>query len=265
MVLTIGAVFVSSLGRWLSKNIDRFRKTARQPNIRTAVVAHLYYLDILPEIIRCHEALPGGTVLHLTVPDDRFEEASQLIKRNTAALLHRCQNRGRDIAPFMVLLNDGIFDEYDAVLKLHTKRSPHLNDGEIRRKLLFSMLAGNRNQISRALAFFEEADTGIIGWRASYRDALPYWMSNELRVRAIAARMSAPPEVVGLGFFEGSMFWFRPAALNRLRALQLRPDDFEPEARQLDGMLHHAIERCFTISARADGFNVRDMGGSVLD
>ncbi len=188
----------------------------------------------------------------------------QLTEGMSGVTIHPCQNRGRDIAPFIELLNAGTFDGCDAVLKLHTKRSPHLLDGEIRRKLLFTMLAGERNQTLRTLALFETAETGLVGWSACYRNALPYWMGNEARVRAIAARMNAPTDAVQLGFFEGSMFWFRPAALKRLKALDLTPEDFEHEARQLDGTLHHAIERCFTIAAWADDFIVRGIDGKIL-
>lgn len=263
-VLTIGAVFVSSAGQRLRQVAARFQKPARRSDLRTAVVAHLYYLDLLPEILACRAMLPDGAPLHLTVPNDRVEQALRLVNGIPAVFIHPCENRGRDIAPFITLLTTGTFDSYDAVLKLHTKRSPHLRDGEIRRKLLFAMLAGGRNSIRRTLATFEAPDTGLVGWKACYRAAPAYWMANEARVRSIAQQMDMPGDAVRLGFFEGSMFWFRPAALARLRHLQLSPEDFEPEARQLDATLHHAIERCFTLSAWGDGFCVRGLDGQIL-
>lgn len=262
--LTFGAVFVSSGGQGLRRLIARFRSPVPRPGIRTAVVAHLYYLDLLPEILNCRAVLGQGTPLHLTVPDDRVEKARQLVQAMDAVFIHPCQNRGRDIGPFIALLDAGTFDDYDAVLKLHTKRSPHLLDGEIRRKLLFTMLAGERNAVRRTLMAFEAQDTGIVGWRECYRSAPAYWMSNETRARTIAAKMGVPDYTIDLGFFEGSMFWFRPAALARLRSLRLTIEDFEPEARQLDGTLHHALERCFSIAARADGFTIRDLNGRIL-
>lgn len=263
--LTIGAFFVSTAGRRLRRTIARFGEPVRRPNVRSALVAHLFYLDLLPEIVECYGMLPDGAMLHLTVPRDRAEQARLLVQDIPTAIVHPYENRGRDIAPFVSLLNAGTFDSYDAVLKLHTKRSPHLLDGEIRRKLLFNMLAGERNATWRVLGAFEAADTGMVGWKDCYRAASPYWMGNEARVREIAARMGAPDDAVRLGFFEGSMFWFRPAALARLRQLRLTPENFEPETRQLDGTLHHAIERCFALAAWADGFSVRDLDGRILE
>lgn len=262
--LTVGTLIVSPAGRKLRSLAARFGRQAPQPGISTAIVAHLYYLDLLPEILDCRANLPDATVLHLTVPTDRVAQARQLVQGIPAVIVHSCENRGRDIAPFISLLNAGTFESYGAVLKLHTKRSPHLLDGEVRRKLLFTRLAGERNATSRMLAAFEDPLVGIVGWEACYRQAAPYWMGNETRVRAIATQMGAAEDAVRLGFFEGSMFWFRPAALVRLRALQLTATDFEPEARQLDGTLHHALERCFTIAAWADGFRVQGLNGTIL-
>lgn len=262
--LTVGPVIVSPIGRKLRRYVARFGPQAPRPAVSTAIVAHLFYLDLLPEILDCRANLTHGAVLHLTVPIDRVAQARERIQGLPSVIVHPCENRGRDIAPFVALLNAGTFEPYDAVLKLHTKRSPHLLDGEVRRKLLFTRLAGERNATWRMLAAFEDPLVGIVGWSACYRNAAAYWMTNEARVRAIAAQMHAATDAVRLGFFEGSMFWFRPAALERLRALQLTTADFEPEARQLDGTLHHAIERCFTIAARADGFKVQGLNGTSL-
>ncbi|CAH1662307.1 conserved hypothetical protein [Hyphomicrobiales bacterium] len=262
--LTIGAVFVSPIGRGLRRWAAGFRAPKPQPDVRAAMVAHLFYLDLLPEILECRAILSEGAMLHLTVPTDRVEQAQQLVRDIPGVVIHACENRGRDIAPFIALLNAGTFDAYDAVLKLHTKRSPHLLDGEIRRKLLFSMLAGERGATWQTLALFQAPNTGIVGWKDCYREAPAYWMGNEHRVRTLAAQMSVPDDVVRLGFFEGSMFWFRPAALARLRRLGLSGEDFEPEERQLDGTLHHALERCFTLSAWAEGYTVRGLDGRLL-
>lgn len=262
--LTVGAVFVSPAGQRMRQRLARFRQPARRPHVRTAIVAHLFYLDLLPEILGCRAMLPDGAPLHLTVPTDRVDQAQRLVQGIPAVVIHPCENRGRDIAPFIALLNGGAFDKYDAVLKLHTKRSPHLLDGEIRRKLLFTMLAGERNATWRTLAAFESPDIGIVGWGDCFRATPSYWMANETRVRTVARRMDLPDDTIRLGFFEGSMFWFRPAALARLRHLQLAGEEFEPEERQLDGTLHHAIERCFTIAAWADGFSVRGLDGRPL-
>lgn len=263
--LTLGALFVSRSGQRLWALATRWRTPVTPPDVRTAILAHAYYVDMIPEILACRAGLHGQVTVHLTVPAERMEEALQVVGESPDVAIHACENRGRDIAPFLSILNSGLLDSFDAVLKLHTKRSPHLLDGEIRRKMLFRMLCGSKHTTSRALAAFEDPTTGLVGWEASYRTAPPYWMLNEARVRAIASRMNAPADTIRLGFFEGSMFWFRPSALAALRELAFSPEDFEPEARQLDGTLHHAVERCFTIAARARGYSVRDLKGRILD
>lgn len=261
--LTVGPVLVSEPGRWMRARLAALREPASVPSVRSAVVGHVYYVDLFPEILRCRDTLPGTVPLHVTVPPDKAAALRLQAEGHPNVHIHPCDNRGRDIAPFLSLLNAGTLDGYDAVLKLHTKRSPHLKDGDFRRKLLFVMLCGERNAACRVLGQFAQPDTGLVGWASAYRTAPEYWMANEPRVRELALRMDAG-EVGRLGFFEGSMFWCRPAALARLRSLDLQPQDFEAEDRQLDGTLHHAVERCFTISAWADGFVVRDLKGRLL-
>ena len=60
---------------------------------------------------------------------DKGAETDALIPRIPArfprARTLRYPNRGRDVLPFVHLVNAGVLDGYQAVCKIHTKRSPH--------------------------------------------------------------------------------------------------------------------------------------------
>lgn len=259
---TLGAIYVSKGGQAVRSALGRLGPPTPAPAVNSAIIAHVYYPELLPEILACRALIPGRADLHITTTDERGESVRRALGREDA-VVHVAPNRGRDIAPFLAVLNSGALDRYDAVLKLHTKSSPHLLDGSLRRKLLFQTLCGEPSAALRTLALFLDSTTGVVGWGGCFRATPRYWFANEARVRALAQRMGAA-DAVRPGFFEGSMFWFRPAALQRLRALALAPEDFEPEAGQLDGALHHALERCFTLAAWASGYKVLDLSGRPL-
>jgi lipopolysaccharide biosynthesis protein len=261
--LTLGAVVVSRTGKLYQKHCVTDSLSQPWPAIRAAIIFHAYYPELIDEALKCRALLPKGTPLIITVPPDRYHQAEQALAHQPDIQLYAVPNRGRDIAPFFMLLNTGFLDAFDAVLKIHSKRSPHLLDGEIRRKLLFHKLCGSQRKVFKILNLFTHPKTAIVGWKACYRKALPYWMGNESRVAEIAKAIRASSKA-RLGFFEGSMFWVRPDALKNLRALDLQPEDFEEEAGQLDGMYHHALERCFTIAVWANDDEVRDTDGGLL-
>jgi lipopolysaccharide biosynthesis protein len=58
-----------------------------------------------------------------------------------------------------------------------------------------------------------------------------------------------------LEFFAGTMFWFKPAALQNLPDI-VREESWEKERGQLDGTLAHAIERILVDVARANGYTI---------
>lgn len=260
---TVGRLFISEGGRELRRRLAAIGPQPARPDVRIAITAHIFYLDLAKEIIALRDVFPDPVPVFFTVPLDRAEELSRIVADVPGIVLFPCENRGRDIAPFFSLLQSGALDGFDAVLKLHSKRSPHLIDGDLRRKLLFAMLCGERTAVYRSLKAFEEPDTGIVGWRDSYRSDPVFWMANRARVSEICERMGAA-DFMKLGFFEGTMFWFRPKAFDALRELNLTPDAFEAEAGQLDGALHHAIERCFSIAAWSRSYTVRDLHGRIL-
>ncbi len=258
-LMTFGAAYVSETGRRLRLAFDRPHAPS---SIRSAIVAHVYYPELIGEILRCRSFMPEGTPLFATVPQEKIDVAKALVVDVPAVTLIAVPNRGRDIAPFLTVLSSGVLDAFDAVLKIHTKRSPHLLDGEVRRKILYDKLCGSRGGASSVLQLFADPATGMVGWRSSFRTAAPYWMGNRSRVESLAQRMGVAE--ARLGFFEGSMFWFRPVALANLRQLELKTESFEIEAGQVDGTLHHAVERLFTIATWATGHEVRALDGGTL-
>src|SRR5690606_28566883 len=70
--------------------------------------------------------LTTSTNVDLRPPDSDFLRGFEL---------HRLENRGRDILPFLTALERTKF-EFELALKLHTKRSPHRIDGAEWRKML---------------------------------------------------------------------------------------------------------------------------------
>lgn len=261
-VLTLGAAYVSRPASSIRRARDQ--ATPRPTtSLRAAVVAHVFYTDCTREILDCFRTLPLTADLVLTTPFDKADVVGEQIKGIDRAHVIAVPNRGRDIAPFLSVLASGKLDRYDVVLKIHTKRSPHLMDGDIRRKLLFDMLAGTRRRTARILDILADEKTALVGWRPSWRTEVGYWMNDRELVADLGRRMGIPVPDAPC-FFEGSMFWVRPRALRRLRGLDLSPKDFEMGSDATDGELHHAIERIFAPVVASEGFTVRDDRGRLL-
>lgn len=239
----------------------RFAEAQAPPGLRAAVLAHVYYPELWDEILALRATLPAGAALLVTAPPAQAARVRALAAGDPSVEILERPNRGRDIAPFLFALQSGALDRFDAVLKVHTKKSPHLRQGNLRRRVFFTALAGSRAATARALAQFADPRVGLVGPGAYFRTAAVYWMANRARTEDLAARMDVAPR---LGFFEGSMFWVRPAALAPLRALGLSLDAFETEAGQLDGTLHHAVERLFTLAVARAGYETRSLGGRLL-
>lgn len=231
--------------------------------LRTATVSHIFYPELLDEILACHARLPEGAVCHLTAPPKAAEALRPRIEALDNVRLTVVENRGRDIAPFLTVLQSGALDGLDAVLKIHGKRSTHLSQGNLLRRAMLTSIAGRTETVERVLRIMEDPKVGMVGWRQVFLTAPRHWHTNRDLVEQVLNKLEPRPPV-RLAFFGGSMFWFRPAALESITRAPVATEDFDAEAGQIDGTLHHAFERCFALAAVASGFSVTDTAGRVL-
>jgi lipopolysaccharide biosynthesis protein len=149
------------------------------------------------------------------------------------------------------LLDEGV----TTVLKLHTKRSTHREDGEIWRRELLDRLLSPERATRIVEAFRDEPSLGLVHAEGHLQPLTYYWGANEANVNYLARRVGMPaPELASDRFIAGSMFWLRPAAVRLLLDAHLDRAEFDGELGQLDGTLAHAVERIFCLMASADGF-----------
>ena len=227
------------------------------------VVLHLYYEDIADDIISdyLHPLRNQIDLLVTTHEGVSVEMVEKLRNRFPNQYIMVSENRGRDVRPFLMAYDFLSEKGYQTACKLHTKRSEYRVDGDdIRINALRSLLEGGIDDIIRE--FSEDERLGLIVPGNSLLNlSTPhlhvdnkFWLDNLLKQMGKA-------EQIGKYLFDfssGSMFWFRVRALAKLADKELiDPDAFEPESGQLDGALHHAVERIFSLLVREAGFTVK--------
>ncbi len=239
----------------------------RSGGIPVAVVAHIYYEDTWPDI--------AGALRGLTIPFDLIvttvagrEQLVETIRRSyPRAEIGIVENRGRDVGPFLTLLERGRLDGYRYVCKIYGKKSidggrkTYMGD-MWRRRLLFDLL-GAPGAASAAIDMFEsDPKIGMIGPKVlrlpneDYSEELS-WAGNRLMTLKIGERMGVPADKFQLDFFGGTMFWVRPEALKPLRELRLVAD-MPRESGLVDGDLPHALERVLPTSVLVAGYKLAD-------
>lgn len=235
----------------------------RRKGVAVAVVVHLFYYDLLEEI----KGYLGGIVepfdLYVTTPFEGdvhriIDDCSDLASSVT---VHISENRGRDIGPFLALYLSNKLDRYDAVLKLHSKKSKYSQLGDEWRRSIYFSLMQNSFTVRKVLELIRHENVGLLGPHEYYLSNDNFWGANRLSVKnlLLKAGVITPEEEVSLGFFAGSMFWFSPSAISPLKNIPLGDLDFVHENGMQDGTLAHALERVFCSIARAQGYRTSSL------
>ena len=180
--------------------------------MRLACVCHLFHLDLWPEIAIGLSYLPDFD-LYVTIPLEQYNagDARTLERLYPKVKWRFFENRGRDVLPFCSVYNSDIRDRYDAVVKIHTKKSPHARGfGELWRKALYDTLL---NHSDKCLKILQQPGCAIV---TDWRFALYYPPKgrNIIAVAALAGRVGW--QTVMGRYAAGTMFWARTGVFDEI-------------------------------------------------
>lgn len=243
----------------LPEDVPRMRPIdLGRPCARFAIVLHVYYPELWPEFAETLRRVEVDHDIFVTLTyrgDQTLDLADEIRGEFPGAIVQPVENRGRDILPFLELVNCGALDRYEAVCKLHSKKSPHREDGDFwRRHLVEGVLPDDHATLVETFL----ADQTAAYWVADgqhYTDP-KWWGTNFENTRSVLRRIEIEIEPDDLSFPAGSMYWMKPLMIGLLKALQLKPEHFEAEMGQVDGTLAHALERAIGALAKAAGQKV---------
>lgn len=95
------------------------------PKARIAVIVHVFYIELWPELAQCIKNIDQPYDLFVTIrPDSAGDKVYEDIRDDFPfALISRPEGVGYDVWPFFSVINDVDLRSYDIIVKLHTKRN----------------------------------------------------------------------------------------------------------------------------------------------
>jgi len=232
----------------------------KQTDKSYAVVAHVHYGDTWPEIKHFIETMPAGS-LDVYVTTTSLQKAQMIAVSMPSAHVELVDNRGRDVRPFILMMQRIEHLNYRAVCKIHGKKSVYRNDGdELRTSTLNTLL--NKTAIDRF-----EADPSL-GMLAAEKTIIPHdakTLSPKRRYHNMVSNRKLVENIskeLGFSFHDGrfvagTMFWVAPAAITALKKLDA--NSFDVERGLVDGALEHAIERIFVNLVEHEGYQMASL------
>lgn len=225
---------------------------------RPTAVIHAWYLEEFEELLDALAATGLDWRLVVTTNPDHAETIkARLAASRFAFELVIVENRGRDVLPFLKVAGKLLDEGTQIVLKLHTKRTTHRNDGSQWRRELVERLVGGSRASEIFDAFLLEPDLGMVGAEGHIHLLAPYLGANSDNLDYLSVKMGIPEMDADADLFmPGSMFWIRLDALRPILDANLEEWEFEQEAGQIDGTMAHALERTFCLSTRAAALRI---------
>ena len=223
---------------------------------KIAVHLHLYYTEQLPQIITYLRNLTGMEYdLFVTLAEDNPDAIEQLKAFNPQVKIWQVANCGYDIGPFIDFLHHINLDDYEYILKLHTKGKKSKNytwlngrrmDNALWGRILWQSMLATSNQIRQNIQLLDEnKKINMLGSKYCVTDSSKDYEKLLPQINEELVKMGHPT-VNKLSFVAGYMFLVRAEKMIPLLSYTLA--DFVPTNSNVkEGTLAHIIELIFGV------------------
>lgn len=237
-------------------------------NKKMLVHLHLYYYDQTDYFIsKLRNIVNCDWDLIVTVVEKNEIELNKLIKFKKNVKIVEVDNIGYDILPFLQVVQNISLEQYDYVLKLHTKRkfnkeefiggsSYKTNAYEWRNSLVNSLIA-SKKRFNHNLEILANNKYGFIcneNYLYNVRQAELQDIVNLNKIKKLLSITNTYD-----AFIAGTMFMIKADALMLLKNICLKELDFQKGISKPSGgsgTMAHAFERLFAILAFEKGYEI---------
>jgi lipopolysaccharide biosynthesis protein len=221
-------------------------------NSKVAVVVHLYFTESWNYFKQKLELLSSSTEfdLFVTMPKSNSDFSSVIYTSFPNANIYIVPNRGRDVLPFIKICQILSSLGYLSLLKIHSKKSTHRNDGNEWLNDTIERLIPNSQLLNSIVDAIRSENFGVVGPKEYYYPVAINYEANFMHITRLFKYLqinNLEQESIrwNYGFFGGTMFWINVASISPLFNISKR--NFEKEEGQIDGTFAHGLERIFCI------------------
>lgn len=243
---------------------EKFKLVEATQNIiktkRHALILHLYYVDMFEEIKEELKDISKNFDIYLSINHTcSKEDIEKIIATYPDIKIFIFENRGRDILPFLKIFKKIYHLKYETILKIHTKKTLQLNNGQETGKYLRQSLCKNYMKI---LSDFDINNRlGIViakNYKVHFTSDKNTYLRNNKNVKFITNRINTD-YTKDFYYPSGSIFWFRPESIKQLKSSKIKEDYFLIEKGDIDGNIEHAIERMFGLLCKINNFDFNEV------
>jgi hypothetical protein len=230
-------------------------------NIVVAVQAHIFYIELVNDIINKTNNIPTKFDLYITTNSRKKEEyIKKYIEKYSRSNNYQIEvfmNQGRDIFPFLIQMKK-VFHKYKYICHIHSKKSITMPElGSEWRNYLYKNILGSKEIIFNILTDFEENEKlGFIFpetfydikmtasiFKPSLINLMNYLVNKMFKGYKIGDKIDFPA---------GNMFWARNKAIYQIFQLNLKTHIFLGKNRYF--LFLYAIERIWLYIIKFNGY-----------